>query len=107
MHAYIFLVHHDCSYVAGCAVIRAENYKQAKMILENLTYRDTLRPGEVDPDDDYMDNAWVGESDSILDEYPEKLPKDLDHGTRWCFNAALDLKDPATAGLTAFAYHDG
>ena len=109
MFAYIFLVHHECSYVDGSAVVRAANLERAKEILKGLTNRDILRPGEKEQgSDEFFDEKFIEDDDHILDNYPEKLPEGLhSYFNVWCLNARLDLKDPATEGVVAFAYHDG
>jgi hypothetical protein len=109
MKAYIFLIHHDCSYVDGMAVIRAESYKRAEEILKSITWHEMQRPGEeVDGDGSYLDQKLVDNDGYVLDHYPEKPPKDFpSYANIWCCNARLDLKDPATEGIVATAYHDG
>lgn len=110
MHAYVFLVHHDCSYVDGCAIIRAESLKRAKEILKDMTWRDRMRPGEEQQGSgEYLNDKLVDKDEHILDNYPKKLPKELkdSYSNIWCCNAKLDLKDPATEGIVAVAYHDG
>ena len=122
MHSFIFTIHHECSYVDGMVVINADDYDQAEAIFRNTTWREAMKPGMgKDWDESQLDEYIIDredleedQTDKILREYPEKLPKEMSDRffNVWCLIQKIPVCEhvrafPLEAGFVALAYHDG
>lgn len=106
MTAYIFVVHHKCSYVDGMAVIVAKTYEEAAKIFEKTKGKDVLRRFETEHYSSFEEDFIIDEGDKILNHYPEDIPERF-YGNIWCLYTTIEMAIFTKPGLIAFAYHDG